>query len=66
MSATPMGQEAEKPAGIQVGQPMGANGISTAHQHKPAYGDDVRWPNVVWITIGILCVCGLAALLFSF
>jgi len=28
------------------------------------YGNDAPWPNVVWTIIGILCVCGLAALPF--
>jgi hypothetical protein len=34
------------------------------YDHKEKYGDDVKWPNVAWITIGILCVCGLVVLLF--
>jgi hypothetical protein len=32
--------------------------------HKPEYGTDAVWPNVVWTIIGILCACGLVALPF--
>ena len=59
-----MGQGTEKSDGSEVGKPPRANGVSNGYDHKARYGDDAKWPNVVWITIGILCVCGLAVLLF--
>jgi hypothetical protein len=40
------------------------NGETANYKHIVTYGDDAKWPSVVWITIGILCVCGLAVLLF--
>jgi hypothetical protein len=33
-------------------------------EHKPTYGNDAPWTNVVWTIIGILCACGLVAFPF--
>ena len=38
--------------------------MSMRYEHKPAYGNDAPWTNVVWTIIGILCACGLVALPF--
>jgi len=54
-----MGHGTEDPVGNRVSGDM-----TTGHEHKARYGDDAGWPNVVWKIIGILCVCGLAALPF--
>ena len=44
-------------------QPAESNGMSTGYEHKALYGDEAAWTNVVWTIIGIVCACGLAALL---
>jgi len=64
MSADPMEQRSEERAGSPVSQTAQANGNSTGYEHKARYGDDAGWTNIVWIIIGILCVCGLAVLPF--
>lgn len=38
--------------------------MSTRYDHKPNYGNDAPWTNVVWTIIGILCACGLVVLPF--
>ena len=45
-------------------QPAESDGMSTGYEHKASYGDEVGWTNVVWTIIGIVCACGLVALLF--
>ena len=64
MAVNTMGQGTEEPVANRAGQPGGANSMSAGYEHHYRYGDDARWPNVVWIVIGILCVCGLAAIPF--
>lgn len=34
------------------------------YEHKPEYGSDAPWPNVVWAIIAILCACGLVVFPF--
>jgi hypothetical protein len=36
----------------------------TRNEHKPPYGNDAPWTNVVWTIIGILCALGLVAFPF--
>jgi hypothetical protein len=38
--------------------------MSMRDDHKPEYGADAVWPNVVWTIIGILCACCLVVLPF--
>jgi len=64
MPADPMEQRTDGRASSSVSQTAPASGDANGYEHKARYGDDAGWTNIVWIIIGILCVCGLAVLPF--
>lgn len=63
MSADRIGRSTNTRIGERANEPVEA-GKSTRTEDIVGYGDEAAWTSVVWVVVGILCACGLAALLF--
>jgi len=48
----------------RVNELADAHGNSSGDEHTTRYGDEAAWTSVVWAVIGIVSMCGLAAVLF--
>jgi hypothetical protein len=64
MSADRIGRSTNTRIGEQANEPAEAHGKSSRTEDIVGYGDEAAWTSVVWVVVGILCACGLAALLF--
>src|SRR5262245_35067364 len=65
--ATPadsVGRSTEGRVGARETGPAEALRTSNPNLDILSYADEATWTSVVWSVIGILCACGLAALVF--